>query len=364
MGKKLEVDISEVLYHTLQKDAEDAGISLEEYINRKLNEGFESKKVQTVKQILIKELQDTIKRVEAIKYDELEIENKNSKILVYSYQSLKQHSNAIPQEIVKKIDHYKEKGWFYEELFHLIICKKEIVGLLAMQPQEEPMPYGKYLFIYGLYLDKSLQSKKNMNYLAGYIQAIAKQEKTMNVDISNIGTNLSKDVLKGMGFYNFASSILIKGIVKREGVNESPVVINREEIQMTKGVLEEYLLTERLLPLELLMKGWSQRQNPLTTEKLTLSLDNKENLSFILVTERLTLEEDVVSKYILLIEPVNLYDIDILEGIYIHTIQGALQDGEGCTIHLCIPNEINHLESLFSEPNIKKAKWYRKLITS
>ena len=364
MGKKIEIEISDEMYSILSKAAEEFGSTLEEYVGLKVNEGLVGKGLQAAKRILVKELQDTIKRVESIKYEELEPENKGNKILVYSYQSLLQQSNSLSREITYRIENYKDKGWFNERLFYFIISKKEIVGFLGMLPLEEPMPYGQYLCIYSLYLDKSLQTKKNLNYLAGYIQAVAKQERLTNVDIANVGTNISKELLKGMGFYSFSSAIYLKGRIKASEIKPNKDIINQENLQLTKEVLEEYLLTERTRPIQLLINSWERRSNPMTIEKVSFTLDSEEELSFILIREGIEGEKEAENRFTILVQAGNLYDIERLEAIYFNALDRIYNAVGEENIKLCIPKEIQHFESFIEEQSSTKLKWYRRLVTS
>jgi|GEM_PF-6112503 len=363
MSRKIEIEISENMYLILSKAAEELGSTLEEYVSLRVNEGLEGKELQAAKKVLIKVLQDTIKRVEDIKHEELEFENKGSKILVYSYQSLLQQSSSLSKEIADRIENYKDKGWFNERLFYFIISKKEIVGLIGMQTLEEPMPYGQYLCIYSLYLGKSLQTKKNLNYLAGYIQAIAKQEKLTNVDISNVGTNLSKELLKGMGFYSFSSANYLKGRIKASEIKVSIDLIKQVNLNLTKAILEEYILTERTLPIQLLINSWEKRSNPITIEKISFPLDTEE-LSYILIKELVDDDDETENRYTILVQAGNLYDIERLELIYKNAFAKIYNTVGETDINLCIPKEIQYLESFIEVQSSRKLKWFRRLVTS
>lgn len=362
MGRRIEIEITEEIYSVLMKVAEEYGVSIEDYISLKVEAGLEDKGFKTAKKLIIKELQDTIKKVEAIKYEGLETENKGNKILIYSYNSLVQSSNDFPKEILKRIELYKEKGWFDPVWFYVIVCRKDIVGLIGMNQHEEAMPYGRYLFIYGLYLDKTHQTKQNLSYLSGYIQAVAKQAKIMNIDVCNAVTNLSSEGLKGMGFHSFSSTCCIEGILKSDSTKEA-AYIKRESITLTAPVLENYLLPSRTLPLKLLMEAWGD-DKAITSERIVLRADEGDELSYILIKEEFKKASGLQCKYTILVSPIDSFDIVRLQYIYKNVIYGAPREKEASFINICLPMELEDLGSHFLQPSTGKIDWYRKVLTS
>lgn len=362
MGRKIEIEISEELYSELLKAVEEYDGSLEEYISLKLKEGLQDRGLKAAKKLVIKELQNTIKRIDDIKYENLEVENKGNKILIYSFNSLSQSSNGLPSEILKKIDFYKDKGWFDPGSFYLIVSKKDIVGFCGMNLHEEPMPYGRYLFVYSLYLEKSHQSKNNLSYLSGYIKAIAKQAKAMNIDIANLGTNISAEGLKGMDFYNFSSAQYIRGVLNSESVKVVPSQMC-EAIVLTPLELEKYLLPTRTLPINLLIEGWSNKEALVKYERYTINSIEDGEISYILIKEELGEATEPQWKYTILVSPVDSFDKDRLENVYKNVLAEALTNKQDMTIGICIPEELSYLEEHFLKPRIQKINWYRRVIT-
>lgn len=362
MGRKIEIEVSENLYSDLLKEAQGQGYNLQQYIELKMNEGIKGKGLQAAKKLIVKELQNTINRIEALRPEELETEDKSNRILVYSYQSLMQQSITLPQELEDRIALFREREWLEERLFYLIVSRKKPVGMIGILPQQEPMPYGDYLHIYGLYLEKDLQTKKNLAYMAGYIQAIAKQEKALNVDISNTATNIPEHQLKEMGFHSFSTSWLMKGMLKDRKEVDNSRKATEEVIELKGGLLQEYILSERILPIRLLVKGWEKRESSIEAEKISLQLQASEAISYILIKERLLFNESAELRLNILVKPIGVYDPRILEEIYIDALTKAAAEGEEATTVICLPEELKALESKLKTTSTIEIKWYRSLI--
>lgn len=361
MKRRIEIEISEALYSELLQAAEEQGCSLQQYIELKIAHETEGKKLAAMKKFIVMELQHTMNKIQALRPEELEMEEKSNRILVYSYQALMQQSTALPQELEDKITFYKEREWLEDRLFYIIISRKRPVGIIGIMPQQEPMPYGDYLHIYGLYLEKALQTKKNLTYLSGYLQAIAKQEKALNIDVSNAATNLSEEQLQEMGFHAFSVSRLVKGKLQAVAPELRIQKIEKATVELEDAPFQEYIMSERTLPLSLLVKGWQKRISSVEVEKVSF-MQGSESMSYILIKEKLLSHGNTELKLNILVKPIGVYDLKVMEEIYVNVLTEAAKEGNDFTTVICLPEELKALDTMLKVTSAMAIKWYRSLI--
>ncbi len=356
MGKKVEIQLSNQLHNKLLKQAEEQTRTLEEHILSIITEieKNQDKQIMDYKQYVAKELEMLINKIKG-EEEPNGFPLKKEKIIIYSLRMYKQ---KLPKDLNEIIEYYQNKNWFNEEYFYLIMDRKKIVGYMGFNPQVEAMPFGEYLFLYTLYLSKEYQNSKNINYIAGFINAVAKKEKFYSVDISSVFTNIEEKSLLSMGFIKFDTAILIDGGIKNN--IDAKENIKHEKIQLNQVMEKGLLVSGRMLPIGFLYNRWMEKETDLETTLHKISKKH-QSVEFVVVKEKSQQNKDLIVKYTVLVEPDILFDKNSLRRIYKRVYYLLHQDYEN-KIQLIIPDELLEEIEFIEIKGMKKTCWYRKMI--
>jgi len=361
MGKKIEIELNNLLYQKINQQAEAKSMMLEDYLILliKGNEALQEEKLKDYQGYVIKELETLLDKVKGKNGSANHSQQKN-KVLIYSYKTYRQE---LPKEIEGIVEFYKKKGWFNEDFFFLILDRKGIVGYMGLNLQTEELPYGGYMFLYSLNLSKSYQNLQNYKYIAGFIHAIAKKEKYHSVDISSVSTNIEDKELQSMGFKNFDSSSLLRGRVLPIDKSRGYEVykLKTETIQLSDLMERGYLSSGRMLPMGFVYSLWQKKESKVEIHKYQIKVDQKE-IEFAVVVEEGDHGQEGIHQYTILVDPNTLFDEGILKSIYTETVKSLVQLKTGNRVQLMIPEDLLEEIKFIEKEGIKKLRWYRMMI--
>ncbi len=259
---------------------------------------------------------------------------------------LKMYTKPLPKRFIKLIDYYKSMKWYYLENFYLITDGKNILGYLGLNINEEDAPYGKYVFIYALNLDKSYQNRSNIKYIINFVQSIARQSKCYSIDVLFENSNFTYEQLKELGFLVFTSIDMVKINNKTSGeVDINLLKRNQSDI----NDLDKFVPICKKEPLKSLFSRWKSRKDNIEIYR-NIYNEEDEKIEFISIKENKSFNNVKYNHFTLLVDSKYLYDDNYINKAI--SILKLIISKEDSNFIVSLPAHLNKITSIYNEENI------------
>lgn len=355
MDNKVELKLSSMLYTKLLEACRKENLNLEEYIIKTLeNKEKDIDQVKFLKQSVIKDLQQLITKLQKI---ENSYEKKSNLTIVL----LEDYDSNLPDSLKTEINNYKKKNCFNEKHFYLILDNKTIIGYIGIDLHEEPMPYGQYAFIYCLNILKPYSTLVNLHKVLTFLQKILKNQGIYNMDIASSSSILTEELLIKLGFTKFYYTRQAKVSMIKNTKCDKVFQYTEELIELNINTLNNFVSVDRNLPSRYLLDYWHDHSKELQCKKITVNYNS--TLKKLVLISRKT-EKNSAMLYWILMEPLDLFDEDIIIQMYTILIKEISLNILIDTFILPIPEEIEALLKQYVNiiSSIKNT-WYRKMIS-
>ncbi|AOY76968.1 hypothetical protein [Clostridium formicaceticum] len=356
MEKKVEIKLPQALYKRLEEQSKSKNLALENYIVYLLQEGEYSKdQVQHFKKIVISDMQNMIYKVQKFN---LNPSNKftNKEISCIPLEIFK---HPLSEDLSKKIDFLKKQKFFKENYFYLLINNEEVVGYTGLDFFEEPMPYGQYGFIYCLHVEKSYQTYKNLKNIFSFLQSIIKDEKFYNMDLSTSNCNIAGEALVKLGFKEFCHVKQVYGSVKTQMEYDTILQYRETEIDLNKWQIQNLLPVNRISPIAYLQEHWKENREAIRVK----SIQYNQKVEAFILQESKTIQGKKYLYYSIFLNPLDVYDRDVLKEIYHIFIKDISIKALSDAIIMDIPIEIEGMITQYIDAYKEKSiYWYRKML--
>ncbi|AKL95203.1 hypothetical protein CACET_c17550 [Clostridium aceticum] len=356
MDRKIEIELPQELYQRLEEQCKNKELTLEEYIIFLLYEGEHSKnQVQHIKKVVIGDLQNMIYKVQKTSLNPSNRVTQNEVNCI----PLKAFKGQVPKDLKKKIDFFKKQKTFKEDYFYLLINPTEVVGYSGLDFFEEAMPYGQYGFIYCFDLQKPYLTYKNLKNIFNFLGRMIKEEKIYNMDLSTICCNIPEEVLAKLGFKELSHVKRIYGGIKPE--IEYDTILQYKETTKDFNVkeMEGLLPINRVLPISYLQNYWMKSLEVIKLKEISF----KQTSNSFILQERKRIQDKIYFYYTIFLNPLDLYDRDVLREIYHILIKEINMEALGEGIIIDIPIEIKDILVEYMTCHKEHSiYWYRKLL--
>lgn len=357
MDKKIELNLSSKLYTRLVEVCERENLMLEEYIIKTLEEKeYNLDRAIVSNQLIIKDLQGLIAKIQ-----KSEKQYNQPKYEIIKIVSLNEWKSNIPDSLAFEIHSYRMIKWFNEKHFYLLFDKTSIVGYLGLDLLEEPMPYGQYGYIYCININKAYNNLLNYQKVLMFLQKVLKKEGIYNLDITLNNSFLTADQLLKLGFIEFYSINLSTIMVNQEIEYDKTIKYSSELIEFDLNEFQNLLTVNRRVPLNYTYDYWNKNSKELECKKIKFHYDNKLK-EFFLINR--TIQKDHRIKYSILIEPLDLFDMLLINQVYQILIMEMNLKKPSNTFIIEAPEEIEDLLQKYTKIiSSRKNSWYRKVLS-
>ncbi|KAB3527646.1 hypothetical protein [Alkaliphilus serpentinus] len=351
----ISIEVSDHELKELEKRARNKEVTLDEYLHIKIFE--EDMAREDIKSWVIKELNEIVKKLKTDEILEDREARRKKRLIIYSYSKYTSPLSSRTKEAIIK---YQEKGFFHEDLFFLIADKREIVGFIGINKQEEELPFGRYLYIYALKLLKDYHNRENLEYIGGFIEAVAKQEEYYSIDITPQNSDFSMEDLRSMGFSKHTTSCFIE-------LKENPFLKNSqnmEDLFLEKIVIDEENLLKlgkipigRNLPFKLMLNAWfTSKDSQVYKANITI---NGEIIDVLFIKEE---NKEGAIKLLVLLDPIYAFDDLMVKEVIQQILNKLVSHKKKVLIKLPIPLEtLKYFKEQVAEFEV--VYWFRKLVT-
>lgn len=349
--KENQRNIYKKIFSELESNCIYNNVRIEEFIAYVLSkENIEEEEHISLKQLIIDEFSKLNNKLEQYHKRGTKDVIENSIIII----SLKSISQPLPKEISKVLAGYKKFPKFNKDYFYLITNRKKILGFFGLSINDEPTPFGKYVYIYAYKLDQEYENPKNVSYILNYIEGVAKKEKVYNLDISDNICRINANILRAMGYIGFCSTQMIR--LTKKGVGEGSLIKEEKEEQYSLEDIKEYLPLERTRPVYDILHSNKQQKI------IKLIYDNSNIITKVYIIQLLDTNKEIL-KIDLFLYPISIYDNlqvyecikEILNYLGSIDIKGELVIG--------LPTDIIQGIEHIDYERIEEVRWYRKVLT-
>lgn len=344
---ELNIELTRGTYQRLQEMAAAKNMTVEAYLSRELEAGRLGQD-QVFKAYVISELEGLVSKIKGL---EPEQERKKPGLKIYSYQQLK---DRIPEEVNRLKALYEEKGWFHQEDFYLLMEGNRLLGYLGMSPHEEALPYGRYHFVYQLYLEASSINGAILQQLREQLQGLLKNRGIASVDTTSLSTNLKEAHLEQLGFLPFDSFLHIR--LKAQQWRGEEGLSLKELSSLHWGQLKELLPVGRAYPLDYYIHQWKTAGN-----QEEIAVEGIEDALTVIRKQANAGKGRVLTQLFCLTDSQKLFDQELIIPLLRNLIKNRLEKGEEI-LTLMVPEGIEAaLEGVEWEIQ-RRIQWYRKMI--
>ncbi|MCC5911514.1 MAG: GNAT family N-acetyltransferase [Clostridiaceae bacterium] len=361
MKRRLEIEISEDLYIKLKEQSKKENSTVEEYIAYKIKETENYKyQLDTLKKTAVYGLQNLLYKLKTIDTTPDKKTYKNVKIT-----SLVSYKNPLSKTLSEVVDAFKEQQDFNKESFYLLTDENKVVGYIGIDFHEEPMPYGVYGFIYVFNLSKSYHKKDVLTGIIRFLDNLLKEKRVYNLDIASNSSNLSQEQLKQLGFLElsevYKGKVKIKNNILKDSSLKEHKIQNIKMEDLDIKTLNQYISAARIFPMTYLYDRAIGKKKIIKIEKF---IYNEPQRTVFILKELIDLNDKKLYRYVILMEPISIYDKEILEEVYSDLIKYISKQEENTNIALEFPVEIKeYLGKYMEHTAFKKIFWYRKVIS-
>ncbi|MDR5658080.1 hypothetical protein RH915_01125 [Serpentinicella sp. ANB-PHB4] len=352
MKNQEERKIMEILYKDISLKCMQNNIDLTEFTNFLYEKSTNPIKNKDTKSYMIKELKNLIKKVEMINendQDKLELKKGKDSILVMPLSTVKR---KIPEYIVFEIEKLKSLNLYDEKFFYLIITRKDIVGYIGMNKNNEPLPYGSYMFIHTLKIDNQYLNKLNLSYVFNYLEKVIKKEKIYNIDIST--KYIEKNIFQYFGYKPFATTIVYAHAITKNSLKNSEIML--EEVAFSLDFIESSISLNHCEPVKSISNVFKQTNKK--NIKKYICKENDVNIILLLSNKVVHIYFFASADFIF----INNDGLNLLDRMLKHLVDNdSFFKNENASKYLVgMPQEFIRLEN---PEKISEYQWFRKFLS-
>ncbi|ABR48528.1 hypothetical protein Amet_2374 [Alkaliphilus metalliredigens QYMF] len=320
----------------------------------------EEEEIIKFKKMIMGELKALIEKVENFNGIISDVDEGSNRLILIS---LKKFNGELPKEVGEAIKKHGEQGWGSQNQFYVMTNRKRVVGYLGINLYEEPMPFGKYVYIFALQLEKKYQSQINLKYIENFISAVARKAQCNYVDMTDDCCPLALDKVKHLGFVEFTSTSLFKLNKQNSPIDFEMVSSQNINISEIEGT--HFIPSDRRLPLQVQLNQWKEEN--CTIEKFVINKNQGQTPLTLLIIKRLgaTKKNGTKNFYTFLAEPIVFYDDQLTNEVIniIINILGEKEQEEAFMIALPTACEVT-ISKYHWDYKLESVKWYRKMVSN